>query len=62
MKINWTDRVSNGLLQRVKGDRNIAHIIKRRKANLTGHILHMNYPLKHVTKEKIKKRIEVTGR
>jgi hypothetical protein len=56
MKISWTDRVRNGVLQRVKDDRNIAHIIKRRKANLTGHILHTKYPLKYVVIAKIKKR------
>ena len=55
-KISWTDRTSNGVLHRVKDDKNIAHIIKRRKANLTGHILHTKYPLKYVIKGKIKKR------
>ena len=55
-KIIWIDRVSNGVLHRVKDDRNIAHIIKRRKVNLPGHILHMKYPLKYVIKGKIKKR------
>jgi hypothetical protein len=62
MKISWTDRVSNGVLQGVKDDRNIAHIIKRGKANLTGHILHTKYPLKYVIIGKIKKRIDVTER
>jgi hypothetical protein len=41
--------------QSVKEYRNIAHVIQRRKANFTGHILHMNYPLKHVIEGKIKK-------
>lgn len=50
MKISWTNRVSNGVLHRVKDDGNIAHIIKRRQA------------LKHVIKNKIKKAIEVTER
>jgi len=64
MKISWTDHVSNAVLCRVKGDRNITHIIKRRKANLTGHILHTNYPPKQVIKDKIKKKkgTDVTGR
>jgi len=55
-KIRWTNHVINGVLHRVKDDRNIAHIIKRRQASLTGHILHINCPLKHVINGKIKKR------
>jgi hypothetical protein len=35
--------------------------IKRRKANLTDHILHRNCLLKHVTEGKIGERIEVKG-
>jgi hypothetical protein len=32
-KINWTDRVKNEVLCRVKEERNILHAIKTRKAN-----------------------------
>ena len=35
---------------------------KKRKANWIGHILRMNYLLKHVTEGKINGRLEVTGR
>jgi hypothetical protein len=47
-KISWTDRVRNGeVLQRVKGERNIIHTVKRRKVNWIGHILRRNCLLKH---------------
>jgi hypothetical protein len=37
--ISWTDRVKNKeVLPRVMEDRNILRAIKRRKANLIGHI------------------------
>jgi hypothetical protein len=39
-KISWTDRVKNeDVLLRVKGQRNILHEIRKRKANWIGHIL-----------------------
>jgi hypothetical protein len=38
-KVTWTDRVRNGMLKRVKEDRNILQTMKIRKANLIGHIL-----------------------
>jgi hypothetical protein len=57
-KISWTDRVRNEVLHRVKEERNILLIIKRRKANWIGHILRRNCLLKHV----IKGKIERTGR
>jgi len=46
-KISWTDRVKNeGILYRVKEDRNILHKIKRRKfKSMDGHILLSNYLL-----------------
>jgi hypothetical protein len=48
-KISWTDRVRNEeVLHIVKEERNILHTIKRRKANLIGHILCRNCLLKHV--------------
>jgi hypothetical protein len=62
-KISWTDRVRNEeVLHRVKEERNILHIIKRRKANWIGHILHRNCLLKHVIEGKSEGRIEMTGR
>jgi hypothetical protein len=51
--------VSNeDVLRRDKGERNIVHTIKRRKANWIGHILCRNCFLKHV----IEGKIEGTGR
>jgi hypothetical protein len=62
-KISWTDRVRNEeVLHRDKEERNIAHTIKRRKANWIGHILRRKCLLKHVIEGKIEGRIEVTGR
>jgi hypothetical protein len=46
----------------VKGERNIIHTIKRRKANWIGHILLGNCLLKHVVEGKIHGNREVTGR
>jgi hypothetical protein len=62
-KISWTDRARNEeVLRRVKGERNILHTVKRRKANWIGHVLRRNCLLKHVIEGTIKGRIEVTGR
>jgi hypothetical protein len=62
-KISWTDRVRNEeVLHRVKEERNILHIIKRRKANWIGHSLRRNCLLKHVIEGKLEGRIEMTGR
>jgi hypothetical protein len=62
-KISWTDRVTNEeVLHRDKEERNIVHIVKRRKAIWIGHILRRNCLLKHVIEGKIKGGIEVTGR
>ena len=36
VKINWTDRAGNEVLQRIKEKRNILHTIKRRR--LTGFV------------------------
>jgi hypothetical protein len=66
-KISWTDRVRNEeVLHRVKEERNIVHIIKRRKANAIGHILCRNCLLKHIIEGKRegkrrKKMSAVTG-
>jgi hypothetical protein len=57
-KISWTDRVRNEeVLHRVKEERNVLHIIKRRKANWIGHILRRNCLLKHVIEGKSEGRI-----
>jgi hypothetical protein len=62
-KISWTDCVRNEeVLHRVKEERNIAHTIKRRKANWIGHILRRNCLLKHVIEGKLEGRIEMVGR
>ena len=62
-KISFTDRVRNEeILHRVKEERNIVHILKRRKDNWIGHILHRNCLLKHVTEGKIEEGTEATGR
>jgi hypothetical protein len=53
-KISWTDRVNNdAVLHRVKGERNILHIIRRRKVNWIGHMLHRNCLLKQIIEGKI---------
>jgi len=42
-KISWTDHVRNeDVLLRVKEQRNILHVIRKRKANWIGHILRRN--------------------
>jgi hypothetical protein len=62
-KISWTDRVRNEeVLHRVKGERNILHTLKRRKANWICHILRRNCLLKRVIEGKLEGRIEMTGR
>jgi hypothetical protein len=63
IKINLTDRVrSEKVLHTVKGERNILHTIKRRKANVIGHILCMNCLLKRVIQGEIEGRIKMTAR
>jgi len=62
-KISWTDPVRNDeVLLRVYEQRNILHEIRKRKANLFGHILRRNCLLQRVIEGKIKGGIEVTGR
>jgi hypothetical protein len=54
MKISWTDLMRNEeVLHTVEEERNVLHIIKRRKANWTHHILHRNCLLKHFIEGKI---------
>jgi hypothetical protein len=62
-KISCTDHVRNEeVLHRVIEQRNILHEIRRRKANLIGHILRRNCLLKEVIQGKIKGQKEVTRR
>jgi hypothetical protein len=62
-KISWTDHMGNEeVLHRMKEERNILHIIKRRKANWIGHTLRRNCLLEHIIEGKIEGEIEVTGR
>ena len=59
----WSDSVINKeVLHKVKEETNIPHTIKRRKANLIGHILHRNCLVKHIIEGKIEGRIEASGR
>jgi len=61
-RISWAEHVrSEEVLRRVKDETNILHKLDKRKANLTGHILHRNCLLKHVTDGNVKGRIKVTG-
>jgi len=56
MEISYTDRVRNveySLLLRAMNERNMLHIIKRRKANWIGCILVRKCLLKHVIDGKI---------
>jgi hypothetical protein len=47
--INWTDHARNEeVLHRVKKERNVVHIAKRRKAESIGHVLGRKRLLKHV--------------
>ena len=62
-KISWTDHVSNEeVLLKANEQRNILHEIRKRKANLIGHILRRNCLLQQVIEGKIKGQIEVTRR
>jgi len=60
-KIVCADRVRNEALERVEEEKNILQRVKRKKANMIGHILRWNCLLKHVI-EGDRGRIEVTGR
>ena len=54
-KISWTDYVRNEeVLLQVNEQRNILHAIRKRKANLIGHILRRNCLIKQVIEGKIK--------
>jgi len=61
--ISLTNHVGNEeVLIRVKEQRNILHVIRKRKANWVGHILCRNCLLQRVIEGKIEGGIEVTGR
>jgi hypothetical protein len=61
-KIRWTDCVRNEeMLLRVSEQRNMIHLVKRRKANWIGHILHRICLLKHIIEGKRGGVLEVTG-
>jgi len=56
-KIIRTDRVSNTeVLHRVKGDRNVLHKMKRKKADWIGHILRRYCLVKHVIEGKDRRK------
>jgi len=58
-KISWADRGRDGeVLYRVKEERNILPAVKRRNANIIGHIFYKNFLLKHVIEEEMERRIE----
>jgi hypothetical protein len=62
-KISWTDRLRNeGMLGRVKEDRNILQTIKTRKANWISHILRINFQINHVIERKLEEKIKVMER
>jgi hypothetical protein len=44
------------VLHGVKGERNILHTVKRRKANWIGHILRRNFLIEHVIEGKVEGR------
>jgi hypothetical protein len=53
-KISWTDSVKNeAALRKGKEDRNILHVISRKKANWIGHISRRNCLIRHVIDRKI---------
>jgi hypothetical protein len=59
-KISWTDCVRNvEVLRRVKEERNIVRIMKRRKVNWIGHILSGNCFQKYIIQGKKESEIEV---
>jgi hypothetical protein len=61
-KISWTDRVRNGVLQRIKEERSIVQTIKGMKTKWNGRVLRRNCLLKHVIEGKIEENTEETRR
>jgi hypothetical protein len=60
-RISWNYSVRKTKYDRVQEDRNNLDTIKRRNTNWTGHILHRNCFLKHITEGKMKVGTEETG-
>ena len=59
-KITWTDHVRNEKeFQRVMDERNVLQAVKRRKANLIGHILRRNCLIRHFIEGEIEGRIKL---
>jgi len=54
MEISCGDRVTNEVLRMIERERNILHIIQRRKAEWTGHILLRKCHFRHVIEGKQK--------
>ena len=62
-KISLTDHVRNEeVLLQVNEQRNILHAIRKRKANLIGHILCRNCLIRQVIEGKVKREMEMTRR
>jgi hypothetical protein len=58
MEISWNDRVRNEDVSRgVKEERNVILTVKRRNANLIGHVLSKNCLLKHVIGGRIERKV-----
>jgi hypothetical protein len=53
-EIILTDRVKNEVLQKVKGERNIVHTIRRRKANWIGHEWNWKFLLNYLIEGNLK--------
>ena len=61
-KISWSDHMRNRNITKSKDWQDTLHTIKKRKANLIGHIWRRNYFLQHATERKTEGRTEVAGR
>lgn len=46
-KVSWTDHMKREVLQRVKEERSILHVLKRKKGNSIGNVLGRNCLLNH---------------
>jgi hypothetical protein len=62
MKPDWPLLCGKGNITKVKEERDVLKIIKRRMSNWIGHILCRNCLFKHVIEGNVEGRIEVTGR
>jgi len=61
MEIILTDRVKNEVLQKVKGEGNILHTMRRRTANWIGHKWSWNFLLNHLTEGNLHEREDKEG-